>query len=162
DGILYALRDVSLSQKRVLIIGAGGAARAAAYVLKKHNAQLYWLNRTKKQAEMLAELFGGDVLEEKEMIHTSIDIIIHATPQGMYPNVLVSPLPDAIFHEKQIVFDMVYNPIKTIFLKKAEEKGAKIISGLDMFIGQGIRQVELWIGRRLFSDALLESIKQKL
>lgn len=142
NGIEHALRNTTLKNKTVLIIGAGGAARAAAYVLQKNKANILYLNRTAKRAQKLAKLFGGEVITDLENLN--IDIIINATPIGMYPNIGHSPLPDYRFHSNQTVFDMVYNPIDTPLLIKAKACGATIISGEDMFLGQALKQVELY------------------
>lgn len=149
DGINFALRHIAVSNKKVLIIGAGGAARGAAYFLKKNQAQLFWINRTSKKATVLAKKFGGNVVTSNELDGLSIDIIINTTPLGFYRNVDTSPLPVYAFNPKQVVFDMVYNPLMTPLLKQAKKQGANIISGLDMFIGQGLKQIELLTGQYL-------------
>ncbi len=146
DGIAYALRNTSLANKRVLIIGAGGAARAVAYVMQKNNAEILWLNRTRRNALKLCATFGGELIDEKQLTNLHIDIIINTTPVGMHPNVDASPLTHYPFQAHQSVFDLVYNPDKTLLLQQAEKAGACVISGLDMFIGQGLRQIELWTG----------------
>lgn len=146
DGIAYALRNVSLTKKRVLVIGAGGAARAVAYVLQKNDVDILWLNRTRKNAMKLIAKFGGELIAAKNLNALNIDIIINTTPLGMHPNVDISPLNQYPFHASQTVFDLVYNPEKTLLLQQAQKAGANVISGLDMFIGQGLRQIELWTG----------------
>ncbi len=147
DGINFALRHTAISNKKVLIIGTGGAARAVAYFLKKNHAQIFWINRTSKKATVLAKKFGGNVVTRNELDGLSIDIIINTTPIGSYPNGDTSPLPEYVFNPKQVVFDMVYNPLMTPLLKQAKKQRANIISGLDMFIGQGLKQIELLIGQ---------------
>ena len=106
DGIAFALRNIVVRNKRAVVIGAGGAARAMGYFLKKNKAKLLWMNRTKKKAIALAKEFGGDVICHDELNEIDIDIIINTTPIGMYPNVDVSPLPDNTFSKHQVVFDM--------------------------------------------------------
>jgi shikimate dehydrogenase len=148
-GISYALRHTVIKNKKVLILGAGGAARALAYFLKKNQAQLFWINRTSKKATVLAKKFGGYVVTNHELNEIPLDIIINTTPIGSYPNVDSSPLPNYAFHAQQVVFDMVYNPLMTPLLKQAKKYRAKIISGLEMFIGQGLNQIELLSSKRL-------------
>ena len=125
DGIAFALRDIAVRGKRVVVIGAGGAARAMGYFLKKNRAKLFWMNRTKKKAIALAKEFGGDVICHDELNAIDIDIIINTTPIGMYPNVDVSPLPDYTFSADQVVFDMVYNPMITQLLNKQKAPSKK-------------------------------------
>jgi shikimate dehydrogenase len=162
DGVAYALRHVSLSKKNVLLIGAGGAARAAAYALKNNDANIFWLNRTKHHAEPLAKLFGGRIIDTHQLITLSIDIIINTTPVGMHPNSDQSPLKNYQFHAEQIIFDMIYNPVDTLLMQQAQSVGAQCISGIEMFIAQGLRQIELWREQSIACDALHEKIKEKL
>ncbi|MEN9450861.1 MAG: AroE: shikimate dehydrogenase [Pseudomonadota bacterium] len=161
DGINFALGHIVVSDKKVLIIGAGGAARAATYFLKKNQAQLFLINRTSKKATALAKKFGGNVVDRDELDSLSMDIIINTTPIGSYPNGNTSPLPDYVFHAKQIVFDMVYNPVMTPFLKQAKKQRANIISGLDMFIGQGLKQIELLTGQYL-TPTMIKKLRKTL
>lgn len=160
DGIAFALRDIAIADKRVLVIGAGGAARALGYFLNKNNAKLFWMNRTSKHAFALAKQFGGQVICQSDLKALPIDIIVNTTPVGMYPHIQMSPLPDYIFREEQVVFDMVYNPLMTRFLKQAKKRKATIISGLNMFIGQGVRQLELLTGKRIHSQTLVNKLRK--
>lgn len=148
DGIAFALRDVNLYNKNVIIFGAGGAAKAMGYFLQKTQANIFWINRTKKKAMLLAKQFGGEVINNDQLYEKSFDIIVHTTPIGIYPNIENTIIPEKILHQNQIVFDMVYHPKMTLLLKQAKKKGATIISGLEMFVGQGLKQIELWRGER--------------
>lgn len=162
DGIRYALRDIPLTNKKVLLIGAGGAARAVAYFMNQHNVQLIWLNRTQKNAENMVNEFGGQIIQGYEVEGISADIIVNTTPLGMFPHVSCSPLRNYQFNAEQVVFDLIYNPLNTELLKQAKVHNATIISGLDMFIGQGIRQIELWLNKSIFSKKLIEQVKEVL
>ncbi len=156
-GVKYALREVDLAGKNVMVLGAGGAARAVMYVLKKGGANIMCVNRTRGRAEKLIGEFGGKVLDFDEVEPDEIDLIINTTPIGMSPNTNVSPLPKDFLRSYHIVFDIVYNPVDTKLLQDAKEIGAKTIFGLDMYIAQGLRQVELWLGGELDLD--FEEIK---
>ncbi|HEV2614648.1 MAG TPA: shikimate dehydrogenase [Gammaproteobacteria bacterium] len=145
NGIEHALRNIDLKNKTALILGAGGAARAAAYVLKKNKVNILYLNRTLNRAEILSKHFGGKVIHKADLVDLDIDIIINATSIGMHPNIDTSPLPDYKFNKSQIIFDMVYNPIDTLLLQKAKADGATIISGEEMFLGQALKQIELYM-----------------
>jgi shikimate dehydrogenase len=162
DGIKYALRDISLLEKNVLVIGAGGAARAAALVLKDNHSNIFWLNRTKKKAIALSKIFGGKVIDSDKLKELDIDIIINTTPLGMHPNIDVSPLPNYTFNANQTIFDMVYNPMDTQLLKQAQKSNAKIINGLDMFVGQGLKQIELFKDVKILSIKMINDIKSLL
>lgn len=162
DGIKYALRKTSIAKKNVLLIGSGGAARAAALVLQQNRSNICWLNRTKKKAIALSKIFGGKVIDSKELKELKIDIIINTTPLGMHPNIDVSPLPEYTFKSHQTVFDMVYNPMDTSLIQQAKKKKAKIIYGLDMFIGQGLKQIELFRDKKIPSIKMMNDIKSLL
>ena len=162
DGIAYALRHVSLANKNILLLGAGGGARAAAYVLKNNGANILWLNRTPHHAEALAKIFGGQIIDANQLDTLPVDVIINTTPVGMYPHTDQSPLKNYPFHAKQIIFDMIYNPIDTLLIQQAQSFGAQCISGINMFIAQGLRQIELWCGQNIACDTLHEKIKEQL
>lgn len=161
-GIEYALRGVILKNKNVLLVGAGGAANAVAYVVKKKKGNLLYLNRTREKAEELQKKFGGIVVRGNELRGEGVDSIINATPVGMFPDSDDIPIPVVLLHRHQVVFDLVYNPVKTTLLKLAEKKGAKTISGLDMFAVQGLRQIELWTGKRMITNSLVEKVKRNI
>lgn len=161
DGIAYALRSVSLHNKNVLILGAGGAAHAIAYYLKKNQAHLLWLNRTQEHVLTAITLFGGDKVDEQQLNMLPIDIIINTTPLGMFPDIHSSPLPHYHFKPDQIVFDLIYNPMETTLMKNAKSQGAVCISGLDMFIGQGLKQIELLLNKAIITPEFIHTIKQQ-
>lgn len=162
DGIAYALRNTSLANKKVLMIGAGGAAYAAAFYLKKNNADLFWLNRTPKHVDSIINKFGGTRVGNDCIDDLAIDIIINATPVGMFPNMNNSPLPNYQFKQNQTIFDMVYNPLDTMLIQQAKSHGAFCISGLDMFIAQGIKQIELWLNEKIDRDEIIKLVKADL
>jgi shikimate dehydrogenase len=160
-GIAYALRDIRLKDKKVLILGAGGAARALGYFLQQQYAHLFWFNRTRSKAENLAIQFSGELISREKISSIHFDLIINTTPLGMFPN-QETPLAHYPFQPQQTIFDLVYNPIHTPLLQDAEHQGARIISGLDMFIGQGVKQIELWLGKPLNSKNLISELKSLL
>lgn len=162
DGIAFALRNITLQNKRILIIGAGGAARAMCYFLKNNKATIFLLNRTKHKATKLAKEFGARVISHIKVNTLDIDIIINTTPIGLYPHINKSPLPNYIFHANQIVFDIIYHPVNTQLLKQAKKCRAKTISGLDMFIGQGLKQIELLTGKALRTVSMIDMLKKIL
>lgn len=159
-GIEYALRNTILQNKNVLLLGAGGAGFAAACVIKNNGGKCLYADRSLNKARRLQKKFGGKIAQIKNLSAKDIDIIINATPVGMYPKTKNSPIPISLIDKHQTVFDLVYNPIKTKLLKSAEKKGAKTISGIDMFIAQGIRQAELWTGKDIINPNLMSRLRK--
>ena len=148
-GIAKALAGVALKDAKVLMIGAGGAARPVAYHLAREGAHLFCNNRDMQQARELCEKFGGTLLETNELSGKDFDLIVNATPIGMSPNVDAMPVPESLIRPEAAVFDLVYSPLETKFLKVARKCGARAISGLVMFLAQGLEQERLWLGREI-------------
>ncbi len=155
----------TLKDKHVLILGAGGAARAVAVGVKERGARVSMLNRTRERAEALAEELGATVVSHDDLSALRIDAIVNTTPIGMYPNVDASPLEENQIPKGCLVFDTVYNPLRTRLLELAEKRGCKTVEGLEMFIGQGVRQFELWTGkaapRELMRRVVLDALKKR-
>lgn len=152
DGIARALKGVVIRNKIVLVLGAGGAARAIAYYIKMKKGKLAYINRTKTKASILQKDFGGRIASLKAL--QSAQIIINATPIGMHPKVKASPLSKKFLRKTQVVFDLVYNPAPTQLLKDAKTAGAKTVSGTEMFAGQALRQIELFTNKKLSNPRL--------
>lgn len=153
-GFIDALQGagVRLDNARAVIIGAGGAARAAAYGLLKQNARVTVANRTRKRALALRRHLGGSGivvvdLKALEKVLADADILVNCTPAGMHGFASKSPVHGGHIRRDMTVMDMVYNPVRTPLLRLAEIKGARAISGLEMFIRQGIESLRLWTGR---------------
>lgn len=162
DGIAFALRYITVKNKNVLVLGAGGAASAMGYFLKNRQpAAIFWLNRSRDKAAILANKFGGKVIGYDALSKYEFDIIVNATTLGLSPNLHESSLPNYLFNAQQVVFDIVYNPVQTALLKKAKKENATVLSGLDMFIGQGLKQVELLSGKKPTID-LVDPLRKLL
>ncbi len=134
-----------------LVIGAGGAAKAAVFALSNVTGKVYIANRTFKRAAQLKDRFkklGLDIVPlplDKLVINNlldRIDLIINATPIGMNSKEL--PIPVDNITGSHVVFDMIYRPLKTRLIREAEVKGAKVIDGLWMLIFQAIEAVKIW------------------
>jgi len=149
--------------KRVLIIGAGGAARAICFALKKQEARIAITNRTAERGERLAKEIGAELYPLSDIPEGFFDIIIQTTSLGMYPDVDKSPVTEEIFHPDAVVMDIIYNPMETRFLREAKKRGCKCITGLEMFVYQGARQFELWTGKKapvsLMKDVAISYLK---
>ncbi len=143
-GVLRALASrMKLRQSRVLIFGAGGSARAAAFALARAGASVAICARREVAARQLARACGGEALPRNALRTEKFDAILNATPIGMYPHPGVSPLTAAELHCR-VVMDLIYRPQRTALLKLAAQKRIATISGLDMFVAQGVAQWEMW------------------
>ncbi|HXF99889.1 MAG TPA: shikimate dehydrogenase [Bacteroidota bacterium] len=148
SGALDAIeRGVRVKGKRLLVVGAGGAARAIAYEAKRRGADILIANRTDERAKQLALELGLTYLPHDFLPEAKFDILANATPVGMVPDVDVSPVPARILKGK-IVFDAVYNPPVTKLLRDAQRAGAKVIRGTEMYLNQAALQFELYTGRK--------------
>ncbi len=161
-GIEYALGNTTLRNKNVLLVGAGGVAATVAYIVKNAGGRLVYVNRTLGRVKKLQKKFGGRISKMNLLLAEDIDIVINTTPVGMYPYTKDSPVPGKLIGKHQTVFDIVYNPIETKLIKLAQAKRAKTISGMDMFIAQGVRQIELWTQKKIVTHELIRSLKKKI
>ena len=155
-GALKALqeRNEDPSEKRIVLIGAGGAARAIAFSLAGRARSVLILNRSKHRAVKLAKdverrlgkktlarpLVGNSLLEALR----GADILINATSVGMYPRTDETLATRKVLHPDMVVFDIIYNPPKTLLLREAEAAGAKTICGVGMLVHQGAEAFKIW------------------
>src|ERR1700684_2958266 len=146
----------TLEGTRILVIGAGGAARAAVFGLKERGSEVYILNRTAGPAQKLAHQARARLMKRPDLKKTTFDVIINATPVGM-GNTRDTPLQDKEINTRY-VFDMVYDPVETRLLKLAKERGAQIIPGIEMFVHQAARQFEIWTGKPAPWDEMLRVV----
>jgi 3-dehydroquinate dehydratase/shikimate dehydrogenase len=161
-GVLRTLQErVTLSQSRVLILGAGGAARAVAYALAQSGASVCICARRPKEAKKLARAVGGEEFPRPRLKSEFFDAIINATPVGMHPTIGDSPLVARELNCR-LVFDLIYRPVTTKLLQLASRSGIEAISGLEMFLAQGIAQWEIWTGQRAPAAAMRKSVLDAL
>ena len=159
-GFLQALLEggIEPQEKKVVILGAGGASRAISFSLADRGAHLVILNRAleldwaEELASRISQTFSKEVeaLElNRENLARVLDranIVVNATSVGMTPNIDETPVTSDLLKPDLTVFDIVYNPIKTRLLREAEAAGARTISGLDMLVWQGALAFEKWTG----------------
>lgn len=153
-------QKVSIKNKKIVIVGAGGAAKAIAYGMKNSGGIVSIYNRSQERAEQLVKEFGlelGGNLEDLSKVE-DYDILINATSVGSYPNIDYSIIPEHILQEGKIVLDAVINPIDTLLIKRAQKKNCLVVNGLKMLIFQGAFQYKLFTGY----DAPLEVMEKKL
>jgi 3-dehydroquinate dehydratase/shikimate dehydrogenase len=135
-----------LPASKILVLGAGGAARAAVFGLKERGADVYILNRTPAPAQTLAKQARAKAINRTMLKKLEFDVIINATPVGMDGNREPLPLSEQEFKARYF-FEMVYSPLETKLVKLAKAKGMHVILGSEMFVQQGARQFEIWSGK---------------
>lgn len=146
-GVAATFANVALDGKKALIIGAGGAAQPLAYHLAQNGASFSCYSRELDRTSLLCERFGGTPLESLSAVSdVTFDVIINATPLGLKRDDPL-PVPADMIRKGSIVFDLLY--MQTPFQKEAKERGATVISGLPMFVAQGLEQEKLWLGRAI-------------
>ena len=158
-GARHALEEngANLSGKRLVLLGAGGAAKAIAYELAKEVSELILLNRTPAKTEPLAQVINEKINKNvvtgslsPEIVQKSLrdaDILINATSTGMHPRPTESLVKPAWLKPNLVVMEIVYNPLETKLTRDAKRAGAKVISGLEMLIYQGATSFEIWTGK---------------
>jgi 3-dehydroquinate dehydratase / shikimate dehydrogenase len=164
SGVLVPLgRRLRLGKASVLVVGNGGAARGAAFALTDAGARVTLVGRNPDRVRALAKVCGAEALLREEAVQRNFDVLVHATPVGMFPNI-----NDCFFDGRipaEVVFDMVYNPVETMLIRRAREQRKTVVPGIDMFIEQAVRQFEIWTGetapRALMEKAAVEALEQK-
>lgn len=173
-GALKALNEngVSLKGKKLLLLGAGGAAKAIAFHAAQEVEELKILNRTAQKAKELAEalhkkfdkrisgnsLSSANIKKELE----DADILVNATSVGMHPNVDQSLVDSSWLRPNLCVMDIIYNPLETKLAKDAKSVGAKVISGIEMLIYQGAASFEIWTNHPAPVKVMKEAVLNKL
>ena len=163
-GAIKALEvHTSLKDKNVLILGAGGTAKAIGYGVKQKGGKLtVTFNRNKNRGESLAEELGCDLVYCRDAGTRPIDILINCSPVGMSPNINETPFFARDFKEGMVVFDSVYNPLETRLLREAKEAGCIVIPGSELFINQAAQQFELFTNQSAPIEAMREVLMEKL
>lgn len=137
-GIRRSLEGIALEGAKALILGTGGASKAVQYVLREGGAEVAVVSRSKGVSDLTYEDLTAELISE-------CDIIINTTPLGMFPNIDNAPeLPYSALSAKHTLFDCVYNPRETKFLRLGAEQGAQTIDGMRMFISQAEASLKIW------------------
>jgi shikimate dehydrogenase len=159
-GFLQTLKEHGIPPKgkKFVIMGAGGAARALAYILVENGARVVITNRKQELdwaeniARSLKADFSDDIpifeLGNLEAALKGADVLVNATSVGMSPVVNETPAPRELLTKVPAVFDVVYNPLETRFLKEAKAAGAVTVGGVEMLAWQGALAFELWTGKK--------------
>jgi len=176
-GFLQALRSQNIEPegKKIVILGAGGAAKGIAFILAEAGASLVILNRTISKAEELAAQMARYYHQDLKAMTLSeenltsaldrADVLVNATSVGMVPDVDRTPVPSRLLNPKLAVCDIVYNPLETRLLREAKAAGARTIDGLDMLVWQGALAFKQWTGREapfaIMKQAAVKALKNE-
>ncbi|PJF41155.1 MAG: shikimate dehydrogenase [Phototrophicales bacterium] len=160
-----AAYDIDVEGANVLVIGAGGAARAAVYGLAEAGGQLSIVNRTQERAQRLINDLNiqAQIVDWRSVEAVQPALIVNCTSVGMWPKVDDCVWPDDVsFPEHVTVYDMVYRPQQTRLMTKAEARGGRAITGLGMLVRQGAAAFEIWTGNEAPVDVMFEAVEAAL
>ncbi|MCG7847983.1 MAG: shikimate dehydrogenase [ANME-2 cluster archaeon] len=162
------LSGIVISHSNVLLMGAGGAARAVAYQLASKGARVTIANRTPKRAVELAANVSsvgrveGTGLEDLASLVEQSHIIINTTSVGMHPDIDQTLVTEDMMHAGQVVFDLVYNPLQTKLLKEAKKAGAITVDGIKMLVLQGVESFRIWTNAEPPVDIMERAVRDVL
>lgn len=172
DGLIDDLlaHEVRLQGETVIVLGAGGAARAAVYGLWQQGARVLIVNRTRDRAEQLltqltisAGLRDAEVLTLDEAVERDVSLIVNCTPVGMYPQVDASPWIEGVPLPRHVtVYDTIYRPEQTRLMAQVEQAGGRAIGGLGMLVRQGAKAFEIWTGRPAPVEVMFQACRDAL
>ena len=172
DGIIDDLlaHDVALEGERVIVLGAGGAARAAVYGLCQQGAEVVVVNRTLSRAQdmlmqltMTAGIQNVQAVTLDEAVEQGPSLIVNCTSAGLWPDVDTSPWVDGIALPQGItVYDMVYRPAQTKLMQQVAQAGGRAIGGLGMLVRQGAASFKLWTGVEPPVDVMYKAAEEAL
>jgi shikimate dehydrogenase len=158
--------------KKVVVLGAGGAARALSFSIAPYASRLVVLNRTKSKATSLVKAIKTrlsiDIVGKALTINslsrelTDTDLLINTTSVGMFPKIEETLVDRQFIKPNMVVFDIIYNPPETRFLKEAKASGAKVLNGINMLVNQGALSFKLWIGLKPPIDVMYRAINRGL
>ncbi len=162
-GAMRALREnTDIRGKKVIVAGAGGAARAIGFGILEEGGELTILSHIRDEGERLAAVLDVDFHPLSEHALHDCDILINTTPLGMSPRTDTMAVTREFLKKDMVVMDIVYNPLRTLLLKEAETMGCTVVDGLSMFVYQGASQFESWTGRIAPSDLMREVVLKAL
>tara|TARA_Y100000590_G_scaffold181413_1_gene206791 strand:+ start:8456 stop:9277 length:822 start_codon:yes stop_codon:yes gene_type:complete len=166
DGFLEPIKrkEIQIKNSKILLLGAGGAARAIVAGFQKEGAdEIIIVNRTKKNGDELTE-FSKKIglyarsknIDEMNVLNTKFDFIVNASSLGLKNEKNI--IPNNLMDEQTTVYDIIYRPLKTDLINIAKEKKSKIIFGYEMLLGQAIRSFEIWLDKKAPYDVMKRSI----
>jgi len=162
-GLVRSLGEaLEIGGKTFIVIGAGGAARAAVYGILQEGGVPVIVNRTTKRGEQVAREFGCDFRPLDQIGMTTGDCLINTTPVGMFPDTDASPVGGTVLRNFEWVMDTIYNPLETRLLKDAAAAGRRTISGATMFVRQGAQQIRIWTGQDPPTNLMARVVLERL
>ena len=166
DGFLEPIKrkEISIKDSKILLLGAGGAARAIVAGFQKENARdITIINRTESKGDALMKFSNelglnaiSKTIEQMDELDSNFDFVINASSLGLKNEENI--IPEKFFNEETTVYDIVYKPVKTDLINKAKEKNCKIIFGYEMLLGQAIRSFEIWLDKKAPYEIMKRSI----
>ena len=162
EGIGETLQANPFTDRVALILGAGGAARAIAYGLHARGAEVVVSNRSLGRARDLGERIGVRHVPWEDFTSVKAGILVNCTPVGMHPNVDESPCPKSYLRRDMVIFDAVYNPEQTLFIKQARDVGCRTVTGVDMFVRQAAKQFQHFTGDEAPQDVMREAVRRAI
>jgi 3-dehydroquinate dehydratase/shikimate dehydrogenase len=154
--------DSGLRGKSALMLGAGGVARAIGVGLKRRRADTVIASRTPERADELAKALGAKSIPWSLRHNVKADLVVNCTPVGMHPNLDECPLDEDFLKKEMAVFDTVYNPEQTLLIKRARDVGCRVITGVEMFVGQAAYQFYLFSGQDAPLSLMRESVRRAI
>lgn len=149
-----------LGVKTALVLGAGGAARAVAFGLRKRGVDVTVASRTLERSKKIAAEVGCKAVDWTARYRLPYDCLVNATPVGMHPNVDETPFDKEHLRSYMVVFDTVYNPENTLLVKEARAIGCRIVTGVEMFVRQAAIQFKIWHGREAPHQVMRDALKR--
>lgn len=149
-------------RSKALVLGAGGAAMAVAYGLKRRGYDVFVAGRTRQRAEALAARLGCQAVGWNARHSIDCEVLVNCTPLGMHPNLDETPFPKHHLKPSMVVFDTVYNPENTLLVKNARSQGCAVATGVEMFIRQASLQFRLFTGKNAPAELMRDTLKKAI
>lgn len=156
------LRTEDFTGRSAVVVGAGGVGRAYVHGLVARGATVFVTDVDDARCRAVAVETGAAPIPLSQVAETSADILMNATPIGMWPNIDATPVDPSTLHSGMVVFDAVYNPRETRLLRDATAAGCQTISGVEQFVGQAVEQFELWTARPAPADLMRQVVLDAL
>ncbi len=157
---LKANVDDPLRNRTALVLGAGGAAKAVAYGLRRRGADVFITGRTLSRAKALAASLGCNVIDWKSRTGVDCQFLVNCTPVGMHPHVDDTPFEKHYLKPSMTIFDTVYNPENTLLIKEARSQGCHVVTGVEMFVQQAALQFRLFTDLDVPVDVMRQTLKR--
>jgi 3-dehydroquinate dehydratase/shikimate dehydrogenase len=151
-----------LKNKKALVLGSGGAGKALAYGLVHRGAMVTVTDIDSERSVELAKHLGCEYVKWEMRESMLMDIVVNCTPLGMHPNVNETPYSRGSLRSNMLIFDAVYNPEHTLLVKQALERGCKVVTGVEMFVGQACYQFKLFTGQKASATRMRDLLKEAI